>query len=256
MADGYRIVTLGDSVPWGQGLLEEEKYDSMVKDALGPRHPGGVSLQRFAHSGAVIQAHPAAEMPAKGEVPLGRPTIVEQCDSFTDSPETVDLVLMNGGINDVGVATILNPFALFPSLAARIQGACHDSMLTLLKKVGAKFTKASAQILVTGYFTILSNQSDPLGIPRLLGMHGIAVPDFLEEADFFDPAIDRCEQFFAGSTAQLQQTIADAHDPRITFVPSGQLRRRRRRPSLFGSESASRAPRIRTGGRKCRHPDF
>jgi hypothetical protein len=46
----FRIVTLGDSIPWGQGLLEGEKYDAMVRDALGPTHPEGVSLERLAHS--------------------------------------------------------------------------------------------------------------------------------------------------------------------------------------------------------------
>jgi lysophospholipase L1-like esterase len=107
MAQAFRIVTLGDSVTWGQGLPEAQKFDSMVRDALGHRFPGGVSLQRFAHSGAVIAANPVTGNSANGEVPVSRPTIVEQCDGFSDSPDTVDLVLVNGGINDVGVTKIL-----------------------------------------------------------------------------------------------------------------------------------------------------
>jgi hypothetical protein len=49
----------------------------------------------------------------------------------------------------------------------------------------------------------------------------LAAPDFIDEADIIDPVIDRCEEFFADSTAQLQSAIADANDPRIVFVPSG-----------------------------------
>ena len=221
MAVDFRIVTLGDSVAWGQGLLEGEKYDAMIKQTLEPQFPGGISLERLAHSGAVIGAHPVTGNPAPGEVPTSRLTIIEQCDGFTHAPETVDLVLMNGGINDVGVSTILNPFALLPPLGARIKHACHTGMLTLLKKVSAKFTKPSCKILVTGYYVILSGKSDPLGCTRLLGMHGIARPAFIEAVDFINPVIRRCEEFFKDSTAQIKRAIADAHDTRITFVPSG-----------------------------------
>jgi lysophospholipase L1-like esterase len=104
MANSFRIVNLGDSVPWGQGLLEAEKYDILVKAALSAKYPGGVTLERSAHSGAVIGAGIATGTSAPGEVPVARPTIIEQCEQFANAPETVDLVLVNGGINDVGVS--------------------------------------------------------------------------------------------------------------------------------------------------------
>jgi hypothetical protein len=221
MGNAFRVVNIGDSVPWGQGLLEDQKYDVRVKQTLLPRFPGGVSLQRLAHSGAVIGARPTVGNTAPGEVPVPRPTIIEQCDGFVDSPETVDLVLINGGINNVGVATILNPFAWVPPLQTQIQTACHDEMLMLLRKVTAKFTKASCRILVTGYYTIFSKKSDPLGLPRLMAMHGIAIPGFIANLDLLGPVVDRCEQFFKESTANLQRAIADANDLRIAFVASG-----------------------------------
>ena len=43
----------------------------------------------------------------------------------------------------------------------RVIHACHDGMLVLLNKVSAKFSKASCEILVTGYYPILSAKSDP-----------------------------------------------------------------------------------------------
>jgi hypothetical protein len=224
MPNSLRIVTLGDSVPWGQGLLESEKYDVLVKQALEPQCPGGVTLEpRLAHSGAVIRAKSAPANGAAGEVPESYPTIIEQCAGFTNSPETVDLVLMNGGINDVGVATILNPLAFAPSLASRIEAACYDSMLELLKTVRAKFSNSSCRILVTGYYPILSALSDPVSLPRILNMYGVhhELPDFFEDVDILDPIVDRCEQFFQDSTNFIQEAIQKVNDPRIAFVPSG-----------------------------------
>jgi hypothetical protein len=220
MANDFRIVNLGDSIHWGQGLLEAQKYDVLVKTALAGKYPG-VTLERFAHSGAVIGGGTVVGNPAPGEVPASRPTIIEQCDNFANSPGSVDLVLVNGGINDVGVATILNPLALVPSLHSRIVAACHDSMLKLLNRVKAKFIKPTCQILVTGYYTILSDQSDPVQVPKMLSLHGIAVPPFVKPATWFDPIFDRCENFFSESTAQLQSAIKDAQDARIQFVASG-----------------------------------
>lgn len=222
MQNNFRIVSIGDSVIWGQGLLPNEKFDFLVQQALMPSHPGGVTLESLAHSGAVIGATGASGTPQVGEVPASRLSIIEQCDNYANSPETVDLVLMNGGINDVGVATILNPLALIPSLDSRIVHDCHDGMLVLLKKVIAKFSKPACRILVTGYYPILSGQSDPVGTRKLLSLFGIAVPEFLDnELDFINPVFERCERFFNDSTAQLTQAIADAGDARVAFIPSG-----------------------------------
>lgn len=218
----FRIVSIGDSIIWGQGLLPNEKFDTLVQQALLPKNPGGVTLESLAHSGAVIGASGVSGTPQTGEVPASRLSIIEQCALYANSPDTVDLVLMNGGINDVGVASILNPFALIPPLDVRVMHACHDGMLVLLKKVISKFSKPTCKILVTGYYPILSAKSDPLGVVKLLSLFGIAVPDFLDkDLDFINPVLKRCEEFFNDSAQQLEQAIADVGDPRISFVPSG-----------------------------------
>lgn len=217
----FRILSMGDSVLWGQGLLPNQKMDFLVQQALLPTHPGGVTLESVAHSGAVIGASGVTGTPQIGEVPAARLSAIEQCDDFTNSPNTVDLLLISGGVNDVGVATILNPFALIPPLAGRVKHACHDGMLVLLKKVIAKFSKPTCKILVTGYYPILSAKSDPAGVLRLLSLFGIAVPDFMEQdLDFVNPVLARCEAFFKDSTQQLKQAVAEA-GPTAVFVPSG-----------------------------------
>lgn len=44
----FRIVSIGDSIIWGQGLLQNEKFDWLVQQALLPKHAhvwrhGGIS---------------------------------------------------------------------------------------------------------------------------------------------------------------------------------------------------------------------
>ena len=216
----FRIVTLGDSITWGQGLLEDEKFDSLVKAALAPTHVGeDITIERSAHSGAIVSAQ-SGDPQFPGEVPESS-SIPLQCDNFNNAPEAVDLVILDGGINDVGVATILNPLALIPPLQARIESACHDGMLALLHRVTAKFTKEGCKIVVLGYYTIFSKKSDPLRLPQLLEMHGITSPRFISDELFANGIVARCEQFFNQSTDALQRAVSDAGDPRITFVPSG-----------------------------------
>ena len=218
----FRIVAIGDSIVWGQGLLANEKFDWLVQQALLPMRPDGVTLESLAHAGAVIGATGVSGTPQVGEVPASRLSIIEQCDSYANSPDTVDLLIMDGGINDVGVASILNPFAMIPPLDVRVKHACHDGMLVLLKKVIAKFSKPTCNILVTGYYLILSAKSDPVGVTKLMSLYGIAVPGFLDkDLDFINPVLNRCEAFFTDSTQQLKQAIADANDPRIAFVSPG-----------------------------------
>jgi lysophospholipase L1-like esterase len=222
VANNCRIVAIGDSIVWGQGLLPDEKFLELVRVTLLPKFPGGIKIEPFAHSGAVIGARSASGTPQVGEVPASRLSIIEQCDNFANAPENVDLVILNGGINDVGIANILNPLSLIPSLHTRVAHACHDGMLVLLKKVTAKFTKPTCKILVTGYYSILSAQSDPLGVIRLLSLFGIAVPEFFDnEFEFINPVLSRCAAFYDDSTKKLKQAIADAGDPRIKFVPTG-----------------------------------
>jgi hypothetical protein len=92
----------------------------------------------------------------------------------------------------------------------------------LLNKVTAKFTKPSCKIVVTGYYTILSAQSNPISAQRMLLMHKIRIPEKLEEdLGFLNPIVHRCKQFFTESEQQLQSAVANAGDPRIVFVSTG-----------------------------------
>jgi len=226
MAEQFRMVTIGDSVLWGQGLKESEKIDTLLRADFRPQNPQDVRLDRTAHSGAVIFSGSSNEAPRVGEVPGSRASILEQCAGFHDNPQDVDFVLINGGINDVGVATILNPFA--PSLTTPIKEACGYRMGMLLEAVKQKFSKPSARIRVLGYYPILSSKS--LTSARQLGaatsflqLYGVALPTFGKQitVEHINPIVDRCEQFFRESTECLVEAVRRAGDSRIRFVHSG-----------------------------------
>src|SRR5262245_59192150 len=54
-AQSIRMVILGDSIMWGQGLLEKDKHHALVADMLRSCHDGlSVSRIVFAHSAAHI----------------------------------------------------------------------------------------------------------------------------------------------------------------------------------------------------------
>jgi hypothetical protein len=217
MPNIQRMVNLGDSVPWGQGLAEADKYDVLVMAAVAPAG----QLTRPAHSGATIGPILIESGPADGEVPVSQPTILDQCNGFNDSPETVDLVLVNGGINDVDLRNILNPLVPTPILSALIRTYCHDSMLQLLKAVAARFSSPTCRILVTGYYPILSDQSKSPSILGFLGIQGIAPPPFLDSNIALGAIASRCQQFFEESTTALTQAAEDAGDARIAYVDPG-----------------------------------
>jgi lysophospholipase L1-like esterase len=217
-----RVVTLGDSVCWGQGLSEEQKFDTLLGRAL-ESPTTRATIERVAHSGAVIGDQDRGTLTAANEVPASSPTIIQQCERFANNPASVNVVLLNGGINDIGVARIVNPFALVPSLSFRIRRACLCGMGALLRAVTRKFTASDCRILVVGYYPILSELSDPFKAMRVLNLHGIARPPFAElgDVDFIAPVVARCKQFFEESTTALQQAIADVADSRVKFVATG-----------------------------------
>ena len=54
MPNTLKIVVLGDSVPWGQGLLDEHKYANQIAAELC--QSPATDIYMLAHSGAIIGA--------------------------------------------------------------------------------------------------------------------------------------------------------------------------------------------------------
>jgi len=221
----FRMVVLGDSVTWGQGLLTQEKFYTLVKLALtGTNGTQGVTV--LAHSGATIGAHVTTTEPSvDGEVPTSYPTIIQQCDSFMDAPEAVDLVILNGGINDIDVRLLLNPLTDTNDLHDMIQLFCFKDMKTLLGKVVSKFTKPTAKIVVTSYFPVLSELSLAPLVHAFLALYGVSsglfFPHLAEQ--IVAKVVANCAQFWHESNAVFQQAVDEVNaqaggQPRVFFA--------------------------------------
>jgi lysophospholipase L1-like esterase len=208
-----RIIVLGDSVTWGQGLLPAHKFANLVAAGLGLPSLGNDAF--VAHSGAIIGVHnPATTSARDGEIPVPAPMIIDQV-SAVPAPLSADLVIITGGINDIGVDTIVNPLTDLGTLRAATKQACYDDLKTLLVKVLATFTLA--RVRVTGYFPILSPASNPLvgsaGDPllHLLGNFNVGFPQTLERDDVLSAVSDRTMQFWQDSNDYMAQAVADAN---------------------------------------------
>ncbi len=220
-----KIVTFGDSVVWGQGLYPEQKFTWQVYRALTGTDPTPDTLQAYAHSGANIGVGATIVKPAlDGEVPDSYPTILQQCTGYPGTTDDVDLVFVDGGINDVDSFILDNPFLDHDDLQERIVKHCYGDMLILLDAVAAKFTNPRTRIVLLGYYQILSTYSDRDRVPDVCGMHGIHLADILEKlGDLVLDKIFSQHAFFAEqSAANLRRAASETNQrlgsERIVFV--------------------------------------
>jgi lysophospholipase L1-like esterase len=160
-----------------------------------------------------------------GEVPIAYPTIVEQVSAFPGQSSEVVAVLVNGGINDVDIRNILNPFVSQMALSALIEEHCDDSMRQLLTLVLQRFTLSACPIIVTGYYPVLSQRSRPFGIPWLLANQGLTLPAGLDVRAGANLVVAKCMQFWHESTSALNRAVAAINvslpQPRIIFADAG-----------------------------------
>lgn len=223
----FQIAFLGDSIVWGQGLLDQHKFSTKLVAWVNQYHPAQNAYKTVtAHSGAVIGVGATQNIPpVDGEVPTAYPTILEQCDQVPGDPADVDLIVLNGGINDVSVEYILSPLTDQTELADTIQRACHDDLLTLLLKVAGRFIGPATQIVVMGYYPILSTKSDPLQIPTLLPLFDVSLSSFLAPVNPITKIVSNSLLFWQKPTVAMHQAVADANKQlatnRIVFVSPG-----------------------------------
>jgi len=206
----YSMLVLGDSVTWGQGLLDGQKMHDIVRDKIAQTH-GPVRALQLAHSGAVIGVDSgAASAACDGEVPTSFPTILQQCAA---APETdVNLVILNGGINDIDIRYILNPFTEREDLADVTRRFCGKDMAVLLDAVLARFP--SAKVVATSYYPVLSAASHVHLVDDFMLTLGIPVTPltrFVDENLIVERIVGNCELFFSESTAALTAAAAAAN---------------------------------------------
>jgi lysophospholipase L1-like esterase len=206
----YSMLVLGDSVTWGQGLLDGQKMHDIVRRALAPAR-GPVSCRLLAHSGAVIGVDSGATAGScDGEVPTSFPTILQQCDAASDT--NVDLVILDGGINDIDIRYILNPFTEEDDLADTTARFCGKDMAVLLDRALTRFP--AARIVVTSYYPILSQASHVGLLDDFMLTIGIPIGPLtrlIDDTLIYERIVSNCELFFTESTRALQGAIGAAN---------------------------------------------
>ena len=159
--DDYYLLVLGDSVAWGQGLLEEDKYYSKIEQFLLQKYQGiSIMKKNLAHSGATIGVGDTRTIARRvsGEVPISYPTVLQQCNEFDGIGDIVDLVIIIAGINDVNVRNILNPTVPISDILQLTERACYNQMSVLVQQTARRFP--NAKIVVLGYYRIISQSTD------------------------------------------------------------------------------------------------
>ncbi len=252
-SEPFELLVIGDSLVWGQGLEEKDKFYSLTKNWLENDlfdKSRKVNLQVKAHSGATIFLHEKEskflEKAGKDESPtvipeisLPFPTLKWQIDDATKEYEAagksvsdVDLVMLTGGLVDITVAGILNPFGNDNILRKDIVKYCREDMSRFLDYATNVFPKA--KFVVIAYFPILSPKT-PAGkmlndmleafdfplVSKPLANNILTRPFF---APFRKKALKRSRIWFEESTRELQTAVnltnKSLKADRIIFVKS------------------------------------
>jgi hypothetical protein len=155
------MLVLGDSILWGQGLKTENKSWYYVKLWL-EKNTGRPVIERIeAHSGAVIESSSLTDnlTSTNREVNLGLPTVHDEIDralQFYSDGSRIDLVLVSGCGNDVGLQNLLNA-SKTEEVDDMTRARCGAPMESLLRRILSVFP--AAQVIVTGYYPFFSDKT-------------------------------------------------------------------------------------------------
>ena len=227
------MLVLGDSIMWGQGLRPEEKFSWRIKCWLQEKTNREVTQTVFAHSGALIAG--ATETPRfksdDGEVNLPYPSINEELDharAFYGPGNTkVNLILLDGCINDVDVSNLLSVATDPKWLRERINTSCKVGMHDLLKRVTDTFP--NARVIVPSYYRIISSSTaDNAFIRQLAKSLNSGLPEArrMSDKEMRDRLIKLSELWYRASSADIREAVettnaelaARSLPPRVSFV--------------------------------------
>lgn len=246
----FHVVAIGDSVMWGQGLSEEQKFRNIVCAWLRENNLLRREVRQFnySHSGAIIAHGPMAGERENateaegwgGEIPRHDPTVVRQIGIAVEdlgrngvAPEDVDLILMDGGANDVdfmGTLTSTDPTIDTPYVRRRIEdNFVGPRMGVVLPEVLDTFP--NAKVLLTGYYQGISAQTPAATIATLLSvLFNVAAP--VLTGLYFDKIIRKNAEFVASMDRVLGRLAREEGRGRTFYVSPA-----------FGEDNAIGAPR-------------
>ncbi|HKR61576.1 MAG TPA: SGNH/GDSL hydrolase family protein [Pyrinomonadaceae bacterium] len=213
------MLVLGDSILWGQGLREQQKSWFRVKCWLQNTTGRIVDVVVKAHSGAMVERSPGQTQSyssPSGEVNLPLPSINEELDEAVrqyGDPTKVDLVLVDGCINDVDVRNLLNASVNPDLIRERATDSCGVAMARLLRRITTSFP--NAHVIVPGYYRIVSTDTEDNAFIRLLvkklaGQSGEG--SRMTDKERRDRLIVNSEEFYRVSNARLQEAIKQVNE--------------------------------------------
>jgi hypothetical protein len=266
---------------WGQGLKRDQKFHQLVKNQLQANlERRGYSVQDVilrAHSGAIIgldvseedkQNQDVENLPGEygGEINLAYPTILNQVkryiatwqDQGLPDPKSVELVLVDGCINDVGAMLIAigqlaralsfvkgilyglikggimkshleNTLGAQPAptqfeIKTKANRTCYDGMKQVLKEIvdpNRGFT--NAKIVVTGAHIPISDRTD---LSRMIEgkpwLRTILVAPIYPILHFIkEKAASNFKLFHDVSSQNLQRAVAETNADLVKLPPCG-----------------------------------
>ncbi|GJM26912.1 MAG: hypothetical protein DHS20C16_33270 [Phycisphaerae bacterium] len=224
--DFFYLTILGDSVMWGNGLLEDDKISSLVADAIESATGRKVIRTVYAMSGATLTRTPFDEectFRCTGEVPTAFRSINLQIDTI-EHPQRSDLILMDGCINDVTLERILSTESTVEDIEFATDYFCNDQMIDTLDRL--KDIAPQVPIIVTGYFPFVSTQSDFSSLLNWAQTQGFDVANVNELNQIATTFTHHSEVFYEASVIALQSAITEAASHRdeanaITYVDPG-----------------------------------
>lgn len=151
-----------------------------------------------------------------GEVNLPLPSINEELDEAVQlygDGTRVDLVLVDGCINDVDVRNLLNASVTPDLIRERSANSCGPAMARLLRRITSAFP--NAHVIVPSYYRIVSQQTEDNAFIRLLVKklagqtgEGPRMTDRERRARL----IVNSEEFYTVSTVSLRAAIKQVNE--------------------------------------------
>jgi hypothetical protein len=212
-ANHLNMLVLGDSILWGQGLIPQQKSWYRVKCWLQNTTGRIVDVEVKAHSGALVERSPGqtqAYSSPNAEVNLPLPSVSEEVDDavrFYGDASRVDLILVDGCINDVDVRNLLNASVTPNLIRERAAESCGAAMTRLLRKVTGAFP--NAHVIVPGYYRIISSETEDNAFIRLLvkKLAGQAGGQKMTDKERRERLIVNSEEFYSVSNVSLSGAI-------------------------------------------------
>ena len=214
--DAFHMVVIGDSIAWGNGLKRENKYYYLVADWLRKVRNQPVDVKVYAHSGATISSDSGDSCKnIDANFNSGCPTLIDQANSIEDQDD-VDLILVSGGANDVGILKVLN----LDMDANELYNSCKSIEAPMNALLSDLLNKCkNANIIVTGYYPLCSEESNvDFIIDHYEEITGHDKPNNLDKNDIKARFIENSNDFNRGFNEGLKAAVDNYPSGRVTFV--------------------------------------